>query len=74
LRIKFHGTGLALHDRLKILRNALGMTAAELAKASGVPASHISLIESGMEQTPSPHVLSMIAKGLGLTVADLTSR
>lgn len=51
-------------------RKASGMTQITLAKAAGIPQSHVSRLESGLH-SPSHKTLERIAKALGATVGEL---
>lgn len=57
-------------DRIRELRRAANMTQEELAKASGLPQSHISRLER-REHSPSFATLEKLATGLGVPVSDL---
>ena len=56
--------------KIKALREERGLNQKELGACSGVKPGNISRIESG-KQDPAPKTLRKIAKGLGLTIADL---
>lgn len=58
--------------RVRSLRNAAGMSLADLAAATGVSRSMISLIERG-EANPTASVLERIASGMGMPLAGLFS-
>ncbi len=61
---------VALGSRLKTLREAAGMTQAELAKAAGIGRVTLVRIEHG-EQSPRYDSLTALAGALGRPVADL---
>lgn len=56
--------------RLKILREARGLTQAGLAKGSGLTREYIARLELG-QQDPSLSTLTKLAKALKVTVAEL---
>ncbi len=56
--------------RIKALRKEKGMNQEQLAKASGLPQSHISRLENG-QHSPSHKTISALAKALGVTTRDL---
>ena len=55
---------------IKQLRNEAGMTQAQLAEASGIRQSTISMIETGVN-TPNVKTADKIARALGVTLNDL---
>lgn len=57
-------------NRVRELRNTLGLSLDALAKRSGVSRSNISLIERG-ESSPTAALLDKLAAGLGVTLASL---
>jgi DNA-binding XRE family transcriptional regulator len=57
-------------SKVKQLREAKGMTQAELAKSAGITQSFISDLE-GNKKFPSMPTMTKIAKMLGVTVNDL---
>ena len=59
--------------RLKILREAVGMSTTQLAEAVGVTQPMITNMERGFK-TPSVEVLVRIAERLGTTVDDLIKK
>lgn len=59
---------LTVRHAVMTLRVVLGMTQAELAKASGLSVACICTIETGT-RSPSVSTLGKIAKGLGVPVA-----
>jgi transcriptional regulator with XRE-family HTH domain len=61
---------LELGPRLRSLRTARGLTLRELAQRAGVTESFLSQAERGVA-TPSIASIQRIARGLGLSIADL---
>ena len=55
---------------LRARRKALGMSQEALAEAARVSSSYVSQLERG-RRSPTLHVLESLARGLGVTVADL---
>lgn len=60
-----------LGTRLKSLREAKGLTKYRLAKLSGVSETYIYRIERGLIRNPRGDTSQKIAKGLGITLAEL---
>ncbi len=58
-------------EMLEIARKALGISAAELGRRSGINVSNVSRIENGLTTQPSPDTLQRLGETLGLDVADL---
>ena len=58
-------------EMLAIARIALGISANELARRSGVNVSNVSRIETGQTAQPSPDTLRQLGDALGLDWADL---
>ncbi|OJX73980.1 helix-turn-helix transcriptional regulator [Leifsonia sp. 71-9] len=56
---------------LRILRQALGITARDLAARAGIDPSFLSRLENGARQ-PSPPVLRRLAHGLGVPVEAIS--
>lgn len=61
-----------VHERIVELRQALGMSGNQLAKASGIAQSTISAIESG-KTSPTIDSLERICSALGITLAEFFS-
>lgn len=59
---------------VRALREAKGLTLAELSRASGVSAGYISRVERGAERTASPVVTKRIADALGVLPEHLTGQ
>lgn len=57
-------------DRVKLLREAMGLSLRELARSSGVSAPMVSQVERG-ETSPTLAVANKIATGLNLTLSQL---
>jgi transcriptional regulator with XRE-family HTH domain len=57
-------------ERVRTLREAMGMSLRDLAKASGVSAPMVSQVERG-ETSPTLSVANKIASGLNLTLSQL---
>jgi len=58
-------------NRIKALREALGLTQKELAKRSGLKQAAISHIERGRSSRPMNDTVSRIAPALGVTMEEL---
>lgn len=56
---------------IKRLREAQGMTQAELAKRAKVKRPYITMLETGQRKAPSLAALRRIAKALGVPVTEL---
>jgi transcriptional regulator with XRE-family HTH domain len=56
---------------IKRLREAKGLTQAELAKQARVTRPYITMLESGVRKTPSLPMLQRLAKALGVPVTQL---
>jgi transcriptional regulator with XRE-family HTH domain len=56
---------------IKRLREAKGMTQAELAKKAKVKRPYITMLETGQRKAPSLAALQRIAKALGVPVTEL---
>lgn len=59
-------------NNIKTIREKLGISAADLAKLSGVTAAYISQLENGKKDNPSSKTLEKIAKALNVKVSALT--
>lgn len=57
-------------QRVKILREAQGLSQEKLAEKSNLHRTYIGMVER-LERTPSPTCIYKIAKGLGVPVTDL---
>jgi transcriptional regulator with XRE-family HTH domain len=62
--------GVEVAIRVRALRQSLGMSSVQLAKASGLPPSQVMCIECAFH-SPNTRTLRKLAAGLGVTVADL---
>ncbi|MDP4146095.1 MAG: helix-turn-helix transcriptional regulator [Bacillota bacterium] len=60
-------------NKIKLLRNKLGMTVRDLSEKSGVAISYISVLENDQDGTSNPtkDVMLKIAKSLNSTVPDV---
>lgn len=58
-------------ERLQELRQGLGISRDELAVLSGLTASYIYRIEAGRHPRPSQNTVEKLAKGLGVSPAEL---
>lgn len=58
-------------NKLKIVRESIGMTQEELAKKSGISRTTISMIENSDEKTTSTKTLLALAKALNTTVKEI---
>jgi transcriptional regulator with XRE-family HTH domain len=56
---------------IRRLREAKGLTQAELAKEARVTRPYITMLENGVRTTPSLPMLQRLAKALGVPVAAL---
>lgn len=66
--------GESVGDRIHNRREAMGLTAIDLARQAGVSRSYLSELESNLKAGPSADVLYRIADVLQTTVADLLGR
>jgi transcriptional regulator with XRE-family HTH domain len=62
--------GVEVAIRVRALRQSLGMSSVQLAKASGLPPSQVMCIEYALH-SPNTRTLRRLAAGLGVTVPDL---
>lgn len=60
-----------LGANVRVAREALGWSQAQLARAAGLVTSHVSDIESGRIKQPAASVLYRIALALGMTMESL---
>jgi XRE family transcriptional regulator of biofilm formation len=58
-------------QRIKRLREAKGLTQAELAIQARVTRPYVTMLESGVRKTPSLPMLQRLAKALGVPVTEL---
>jgi len=63
--------GNLIGDRVRELRLARGMDAADLAQAAGISPGYVSLIENNRRRNIPLKTLTSIASALGVTVSDL---
>ncbi len=56
---------------VKRLREAKGLTQAELAEKAEISREYVALMESGVRANPTMDVLKRLAKALGVTVGEL---
>ena len=56
---------------LRHLREAKGMTQADLAKKAKVDQGYISMLEAGQKKNPGINVLKRLARALGVPVTEL---
>lgn len=56
---------------LRRLRQAAKMSLPELARRSGVSASHLSRVETGWRSTPAPRTIQRLAVALGVPVEEM---
>ncbi|PYN83021.1 MAG: XRE family transcriptional regulator [Candidatus Rokuibacteriota bacterium] len=56
---------------LRQLREAQGMTQADLAKKAKVDQGYISTLEAGQKKNPGINVLKRLARALGVPVGEL---
>ena len=61
---------MALGERLRTIRTAMGLTITELSEITGVPHDTIVSIEVGTELAPSDTVVRGLARGLGMERSD----
>ena len=57
--------------KIRTLRDARGMTQAELAKKARVTQSHVSMLEAGARMRPSIQTIQKLARALGVSVTEL---
>jgi len=60
-----------LGQKIKVLRNKLGLSQDEFARKADVPYTTLTKIETGVIKKPSVFVIIKIAKTLGVTVDEL---
>ena len=60
-----------LGQRLKKLRNKLGLSQDDFARKADVPYTTLTKIETGVIKKPSVFVMSKIAKTLNVSIEDL---
>ena len=60
-----------LGQRLKKLRNKLGLSQDDFARKADVPYTTLTKIETGVIKKPSVFVMSKIAKTLDVSIEDL---
>jgi transcriptional regulator with XRE-family HTH domain len=65
------GRKQGLDKMLKRIREAKGMTQAELAEKAGVTREYVTMLESGAKKNPSLDLLKRLAKALKVKVAQL---
>ena len=65
---------MKLGDRIRALREDLGISQAELARRAEITKGYMSQIESNQAPRPSGAVLFGLAQALGVTVADLLGK
>ena len=63
---------MPIGQNLKHMQDIRGLTTDELAEESGVPASTITKIRSGVTQNPNMDTLQRLAKALKCSINDLT--
>ncbi len=60
-----------LGQKLKKLRNKLGLSQDDFARKADVPYTTLTKIETGVIKKPSVFVMSKIAKSLGVSIEEL---
>lgn len=60
-----------LGQKLKKLRNKLGLSQDDFARKADVPYTTLTKIETGVIKKPSVFVVSKIAKSLGVSIEEL---
>ena len=60
-----------LADRVRVLRNARGLSATQLADRAKIAHSYVGLIEAGQQRLPPRAILVRLAKALGVTEKQL---
>ena len=65
------GIKVNIGHRIKSIRTAKGLTWAELADRSGVPANYICALEIEAANNPSREVIEKLARGFEVSVGDL---
>ena len=58
-------------NRLKVLRQAKGLTQVELAEKAGITQAYLAQLEAGVRGNPSLVVIQRLAQALGVRVLDL---
>ena len=61
-------------DKIKQLRNKQGLTQDELARKSDLPYTTLTKIESNVITKPTIQTVMKIAKGLGISIDELTKQ
>lgn len=59
------------HEKLRKLREARGLTQAELAERAGLHRVYLTQVEGGVKTNPSLDTLQRLAKALGVPVREL---
>jgi transcriptional regulator with XRE-family HTH domain len=62
----------SMAERLKRLREARGLSKYRLARLSGISEAYLSQLESGVVANPRGDTLKSLAKGLNISVSELT--
>jgi XRE family transcriptional regulator of biofilm formation len=62
---------MQLGDRVKQLRDARGLTQADLAEQTGLHRVYLTQLEAGVKTNPQLDTLRRLAKALGVTVGAL---
>ena len=69
--MKSQNNNETIGDKIKQLRNKLGLTQDELARKSDLPYTTLTKIESNVITKPSIQTVMKIASGLGVTIDNL---
>ena len=64
------GGAISFGERLRVLREAAGLTQEALAERAGLTADGIGALERGVRRRPYPHTIRALAEALGLTESE----
>jgi len=72
--MKSQNNNKTIGDKIKQLRNKQGLTQDELARKSDLPYTTLTKIESNVITKPTIQTVMKIAKGLGISIDELTKQ
>jgi transcriptional regulator with XRE-family HTH domain len=72
--MKSQNNNETIGDKIKQLRNKQGLTQDELARKSDLPYTTLTKIESNVITKPTIQTVMKIAKGLGISIDELTKQ
>ena len=72
--MKSQNNNETIGDKIKQLRNKQGLTQDELAKKSDLPYTTLTKIESNVITKPTIQTVMKIAKGLNISIDELTKQ